>query len=134
MILSSVRFSVRIAFVVTMVAAIAAAQRGTGSGSTNTPSRNIPSTNRSPNSTDALNRPIFISGKVTLEGGGPLPEPVPIERVCNGRVRREGYSDLKGQFELQLGTNLTFQDASEDDNRTSPTGQVRGGSSRLENQ
>lgn len=128
MILSSVRFSVRIAFVVTMVAAIAAAQRGTGSGSANTPSRNIPSTNRSPNSTDVLNRPIFISGKVTLEGGGPLPEPVPIERVCNGRVRREGYSDLKGQFELQLGTNLTFQDASEDDNRTSPTGQVRGGS------
>ena len=130
MVLSSVRFSARIAFVVMMVATIAAAQRGTGStGPTNTPSRNIPSPNRSPNNVDGVSRPIFISGKVTLQGGGTLPEPVPIERVCNGLVRREGYSDLKGQFEFQLGANLTFQDASEDGGRTSPTGQVRSGSS-----
>jgi Tfp pilus assembly protein PilF len=62
-----------------------------------------------------------------LQGGGALPEPVPIERVCNGLSRREGYSDLKGQFEFQLGTNLTFQDASEDDSRKSPNGQSRSG-------
>jgi hypothetical protein len=62
-----------------------------------------------------------------LEGGGALPEPVPIERVCNGTVRREGYADIKGQFEFQLGLNLTFQDASENDSRIVPNSQSRSG-------
>jgi Tfp pilus assembly protein PilF len=110
-----------------LLASAAAAQRGTGSTGSGTPSRNIPSPNRSPNATDGMSRPLFISGKVMLQGGGALPEPVPIERVCNGRARREGYSDLKGQFEFQLGTNTTFQDASEDDSRTSPNAQSRSG-------
>jgi Tfp pilus assembly protein PilF len=56
---------------------------------------------------------VFISGKVLLEGGGALSEPVAIERVCNNTVRREGYTDVKGQFQFQLGLNPTFQDASE---------------------
>jgi tetratricopeptide (TPR) repeat protein len=60
-----------------------------------------------------------------LQGGGTLPEPVPIERVCNGTVRREGYADTRGQFEFQLGLNLTFQDASENDNRIPPIIQSR---------
>src|SRR6185437_4201641 len=59
---------------------------------------------------------------------GALPEHVPIERVCNGTVRREGYADTKGQFEFQLGMNLTFQDASENDGRITPTSQSRSGS------
>jgi Flp pilus assembly protein TadD len=64
-----------------------------------------------------------------LQGGGALPEPVPIERVCNGTVRREGYADTKGQFEFQLGLNLIFQDASENDSRIAPTSQSRSGNS-----
>jgi len=64
---------------------------------------------------------VFVSGKVVLEGGGTLPEPVPIERVCNNVNRREGYTDGKGQFEFQLGMNTTFQDASEEDMRTGVT-------------
>ena len=127
MVLRSIRFSTRLAFVIVLLASAAAAQRGTGSTGSGTPSRNIPSTNRSPNATDGMSRPVFISGKVMLQGGGALPEPVPIERVCNGLSRREGYSDLKGQFEFQLGTNTTFQDASEDDSRTSPNAQPRSG-------
>jgi Tfp pilus assembly protein PilF len=102
----------------------ATAQRG---GSTNSPgasSRATPST-RTPGSADVNTRPIFVSGKVMLQGGGALPEPVPIERVCNGTVRREGYADTKGQFEFQLGLNLTFQDASENDSRITPASQSR---------
>jgi tetratricopeptide (TPR) repeat protein len=108
----------------------AVAQRGTGSsGSAGTPSRsNAPST-RTPGTPDVNSRPLFVSGKVMLQGGGALPEPVPIERVCNGTVRREGYADTKGQFEFQLGLNLTFQDASENDNRVTPSSQSRSGSS-----
>jgi predicted Zn-dependent protease len=63
---------------------------------------------------------MFVSGKVMLEGGGTLLEPVAIERICGGVVRREGYSDSKGQFEFQLGLNIGFQDASENDSRLTP--------------
>ena len=37
---------------------------------------------------------------------------VAIERVCNGRVRREAYTDAHGAFGFQLGMNQEMQDAS----------------------
>jgi hypothetical protein len=80
--------------------------------------------NRAP-TTPEIVQPTFISGKVLLEGGGSLPEPVAIERICNGVVRREGYTDFKGQFEFQLGSNMAFQDASENDSRLVPNSQTR---------
>lgn len=52
-----------------------------------------------------MQRPIFLSGKVMLEDGTPPPEPVVIERVCNGNPRPEGYTDSKGRFSFQLGQN-----------------------------
>ena len=123
------RFVICMMLVLLGTVSAAFAQRGTGStGSTNLPSRsNTP--NRTPGTPDLSSRPVFISGKVMLKGGGPLPEQVPIERVCNGTVRREGYADTKGTFEFQLGMNLTFQDASENDNRITPSSQVRSSSS-----
>lgn len=124
MVPGSCRFSTWIALVIALLAPAATAQRGSTSSS---PSRNIPST-RTPGMPDSTTKPLFISGKVMLEGGGSLPEPVPIERVCNGTVRREGYADTKGQFEFQLGLNLTFQDASENDARVAPNSQSRSGS------
>jgi Tfp pilus assembly protein PilF len=127
MVLRSVRFTTRLSVVIILLATMAAAQRGSGSTGSGTSSRNAPSVNRTPNATDAITKPIFISGKVMLQGGGSLPEPVPIERVCNGLTRREGYSDIKGHFAFQLGTNLTFQDASEDDNSKSLNGQSHSG-------
>lgn len=114
---------------IALLVSTATAQRGSGSsGSAGAPSRSTPST-RIPGAPDANTKPVFVSGKVMLQGGGALPEPVPIERVCNGTVRREGYADTKGQFEFQLGLNLTFQDASENDGRIAPTSQSRSGSS-----
>jgi tetratricopeptide (TPR) repeat protein len=60
-----------------------------------------------------MQRPVFLSGKVTLEDGSPPPEPVVIERVCNGVHRPEGYTDSKGRFSIQLGQNAgMMQDAS----------------------
>lgn len=60
-----------------------------------------------------MRRPIFLSGKVVLEDGTPPPEPVVIERVCNGVVRPEGYTDSKGRFSIELGRNaLMMADAS----------------------
>ena len=57
-------------------------------------------------------RPVFLSGRVVLDDGTPPTERVSIERVCNGRVRRETYSDSHGQFSMQLGAEMqVFQDA-----------------------
>lgn len=105
-------------FSIVWAGSAAVAQRGSGStGSVGPSSRTTPSSTRTPGAPDLNTRPVFVSGKVMLQGGGTLPEPVPIERVCNGTVRREGYADTKGQFEFQLGLNITFQDASENDTR-----------------
>lgn len=129
MVLGSGRFSTRLVILMALLVAAAAAQRGGSKGTSGTPSRSTPSTNSNsslnPNTTDRTASPLFISGKVMLEGGGTLPEPVPIERVCNGTVRREAYADTKGQFGFQLGANFTFQDASENDNRTAADSQSR---------
>jgi Tfp pilus assembly protein PilF len=48
-------------------------------------------------------QPIFLSGRVMLDDGARLPEPVLIERVCNGVVRPEAYTDSKGRFSFQVG-------------------------------
>lgn len=123
--LYSYRFITRIALAIALLAPLATAQRGGSTGSGSASSRSSTST-RTPGAPDTT-RPLFISGKVLLHGGEVLPEPVPIERVCNGTVRREGYADIKGQFGFQLGLNLTFQDASENDARTAPNALTRTG-------
>src|SRR5215470_9364929 len=119
-------FRAWILIAVAMLATAAMAQRG-GSGSTNPPRPTAPP--RTPAAPDPSLQPVFISGKVLLEGGGLLPEPVAIERVCNGVIRREGYTDFKGQFEFQIGATMTFQDASENDSRALPNSQTRTGTS-----
>jgi tetratricopeptide (TPR) repeat protein len=49
------------------------------------------------------NRPIYISGNVVLQEGGPAPIETVIELVCDGRPRPEGYVNSKGDFNIQLG-------------------------------
>jgi Flp pilus assembly protein TadD len=53
---------------------------------------------------DRLDRPIMLSGNVITADGSPLPEPVSIERVCNGRVVREGRTDFQGYFTISIST------------------------------
>jgi len=62
-------------------------------------------------------RPIYVTGRVLIEGGLAPTEPIAIERFCNGGLRREGYTDNKGHFQLQLGY-VTEQDVSENDSAT----------------
>ena len=112
-----------IAACVLLVAGLAAAQRQGGTPSTtapapatgtnpgrtpNTPNNNSPF----PDSNGLGQRPIFISGKVVLSDGTPLPDRVKIERVCNGTPRLETYTDRKGRFSFEVGRNLEMQDAS----------------------
>jgi tetratricopeptide (TPR) repeat protein len=58
---------------------------------------------------------IYLTGKVVLDDGTPPPEPLTIERVCNGAPRAQAYTDQKGRFSFQIGqTGGVMQDASED--------------------
>jgi tetratricopeptide (TPR) repeat protein len=60
-----------------------------------------------------IQRPIFLSGKVMMSDGSPVPDGIVIERMCGGNVRPEGYVDSKGRFSFQLGQNMgVFADAS----------------------
>jgi len=107
--------------VASLLGQAAVAQKSGNAGGSNRNS-SIP---RTPAPPDASLQPLFISGKVVLEGGGSLAEPVAIERICNGVTRREGYTDFKGQFQLQIGQNIGFQDASENDPRANPAAPVK---------
>jgi Flp pilus assembly protein TadD len=57
-------------------------------------------------------RPIFITGKVALTDGSPLPDRAKIERVCNGTPKLEGYTDRKGRFSIEVGHSEEMPDAS----------------------
>ena len=63
---------------------------------------------------DTTPTPIYLSGSVLLSDGTPPPDSVLIERVCNGSVRPEAYTDSKGNFNFQVGgqQGAAFADAS----------------------
>lgn len=109
----SYRFRLAVVLSALFFLQVAFAQKG-GKGGSSNGTGNVPLV-MPPNTPDTTlqRQPIFISGKVMLDGGMTPPEPVLIERVCNGMARREGYSDGKGHFEFQLGQNNGIQDASE---------------------
>jgi len=92
---------------------------GTGGGTTpgTTPGRStspFPTDQQQQQQRIEMPQVIFLSGKVMLDDGTPPPEPVTIERICNGQPRPEGYSDSKGRFSFQLGqrNNGVLADAS----------------------
>ena len=51
----------------------------------------------------------MLSGNIITEDGSPLPGPAFIERVCSGRVSRDGRSDFKGYFTISITASRQFQ-------------------------
>ena len=51
----------------------------------------------------------MVAGNIKIEDGSPLPEPAYIERVCAGRVSRDGRSDFKGYFAISIAAAGQFQ-------------------------
>jgi tetratricopeptide (TPR) repeat protein len=98
---------------------------GTGSlpGSTLPGNTNTTGSSTSNSTAPKYRAPIFLSGQVKLDDGGPLPEPATIERICGGNPRAEGYTDSRGYFAIELGNESgVFQDASESYSRSSLPG------------
>ena len=84
--------------------------KGTTGGTTSTRG----SSSNIPNIQDQQ-RPITLSGRVVMDDGNPPSERVSIERVCNGRARREAYTDSKGYFTFTIDgrqPQTMMQDAS----------------------
>ncbi len=99
---------------------------GPGTGSVNIPTNPNPNTTNPPGGTrpsPTYVPPLYLTGRVMLESGGPPPEPVTMERVCNGTPHAVGYTDTSGSFGIQLGNESgVFQDASEGSTRGSMPG------------
>lgn len=51
----------------------------------------------------------MLSGNIITEDGSPLPGPAFIERLCSGRVSRDGRSDFKGYFSISITASRQFQ-------------------------
>lgn len=92
---------------------------GTGTGTPTigrTPGQNnqsLPTTN-SNQGLNNMQRPIFLSGKVAIDDGTPVPASVVIQRVCAGNPRSVAYTDSRGHFSFQWGQQNSFMsDASE---------------------
>lgn len=102
-----------------------------GPGTTGVSIRNLPATgsNTSPTATQPSDtRPLFLSGRVMMEDGTPLPQSVTIQRNCYGIVRSVAYTSAGGSFGFQWNnTPGIIQDASEGGGRT--MGQMTGLSS-----
>jgi tetratricopeptide (TPR) repeat protein len=60
-----------------------------------------------------VSQPIYLYGKVMVDGVGPPGDLAAIQSACNGTYRTEGYTDSKGRFSFRLGDgNGSTQDAS----------------------
>jgi TolA-binding protein len=97
-----------VACLVLSCSAIHAQKPGSKGGTGSAPSAPVPGADLT------TRRPIYVTGRVLIQGGLVPTEPIAIERVCNGGLRREGYTDSKGQFQFQIGEE-TEQDVSEND-------------------
>jgi tetratricopeptide (TPR) repeat protein len=117
----SARISLVFAAIVVFSFSVAAQKTGGGSGSTsggartNTPSNTptLPQPGTGFPNTQTERQVLYISGSVVLQDGTPPPEPVAIEKICGGSSHKEGYTDSKGHYQIQLGQNFELQDVSE---------------------
>jgi tetratricopeptide (TPR) repeat protein len=112
---------------------------GIGSSSPGSLSR-TPSTMTSPGGAPPIQTPIFLSGKVMMADGAPLPPGISIQRVCQGLPRTVAYTDSKGNFSFQWGDYAGITpDASEPGSMGSMTGGggglsgMSGGGSQMSN-
>lgn len=103
------------------------------------PRPGIPTTTQPNNTTttpDMLQRPMYLSGKVTLDDGTPPPDPVVLQLVCRATPRSLGYTDSRGNFSFDLNNrnnSAMFVDASQntgDFGGLNPTGMNSPGMSR----
>jgi tetratricopeptide (TPR) repeat protein len=74
-------------------------------------------------------RPLFLSGKVALDDGAQLTDPAQIQTNCHGRIHTEGYTDSKGHFSFQIGSQQSNGASTDQAMDSAPSNIGRGPSS-----
>jgi len=118
----SIRRTVQLAAIVILMLGLPSAVMGqsrSGSLPPN-PSRTTPM--GPPTMPSSESNQMMLSGNIITDEGSPPSEPVAIERVCNGRVIREGLSDFKGSFTISIGPGAPRVGDSETTAETSTMG------------
>src|SRR5260370_982800 len=108
---------------------------GGGGGATGG-SVGVPSTRNtlppSTNAPDYSQRPMFLSGKVTLDDGTPPPDSAVLQITCGSNPRSVARTDSHGNFSVDLNNRsnaASFADASQSSWDSYPGGSSRGSSS-----
>lgn len=118
------------AFLVLVLSLLALGQGRTGGIGNKNPGATI---SLPPPGTTLNNSPdLFISGKVVLDEGTPVTEPVAIQTMCNGRKHTETYTDHKGNFNFQFAgrTSTVLQGGLADADAAMNNGTSVGGNTR----
>jgi len=121
-------FCRRLALLATLAVVLSSAvmgQSGGKGGGTRTPPTTQPPMQPPMQTPEQMNRIIILSGNVVVDDGSPLPEPVAIEQVCNGRVTRQGRTDFKGYFSIDVGQfAMPVAESSAEDSGRSGSGPI----------
>lgn len=61
-----------------------------------------------------VSRPVYLSGKIVIDDGSPVPPNITVERVCGGIAKTVAYADANGQFNFRWsGSSTVLADASD---------------------
>ena len=91
-----------VALLVFTLPTCASAQTRPGTGPSNTPTPSRPP--QPPQLGTPVRGTIFLSGRVVLDDGSELTEPVAIQTICRGQKRTVTRSDFHGGFSFELGS------------------------------
>ncbi len=69
-------------------------------------------------------RVLYFSGEVRLDDASPPPEPVAINRVCNGLSHFETWTDARGRFSFQASPGRSGEQQSDASQNTEPPADV----------
>ncbi|PYX08498.1 MAG: hypothetical protein DMG85_10350 [Acidobacteria bacterium] len=91
-----------VALLVFTLPTCASAQTRPGTGPSKTPTPSRPP--QPPQLGTPVRGTIFLSGRVVLDDGSELTEPVAIQTICRGQKRTVTRSDFHGGFSFELGS------------------------------
>lgn len=106
-----------------LTVALVSAAKGQTKGSASTGGNKT--TGTAPPSTQTppeLNLGVLLSGRVITSDGSPPPEPVEIECVCSQRVSRQGRTDFRGYFNVDVAQNYSDARGGNDPGGSAETG------------
>jgi hypothetical protein len=82
-------------------------------------------------SVTTMPRTSFLRGKVAVDDGTPITDSATIQTNCSGRIRTEGYTDSKGTFSFEVGSQQNQISGIDQASDSSISSREMGGSNRV---